>query len=364
MIFITAKKLSHLLIIFMVINGLTACGGGNAADESHKAAPVSAAALDNDTTESSVDTDEDNDGYTDQEEIAIGTDPKNAHSTPSSGNQPSSSGLKVAFERYNSFRAGAGLTALNYNSSLENASKSHKNHLGYIYDRYNILEGHYENYESPHYTGYDPSIRGRRAGYTGSTGEVICYRQNGDVIQGIDELMSAIYHRNGILAYYASDMGIGGFSDLYNFKAQVIDYGYTSDEVLERMENAAKVIIYPYAGEINVRRVFYEERPDPLPRTSESGNPISVTFNPYYVDKVEMLSFELFESDGTKVENVLLMDSNNDPNGFFNDTDFALFPLSVLKASHTYTVRIEYSADGKVDSKEWRFTTRSTKDAR
>lgn len=233
MIFKTTLKLSNHLIIFMVINGLTACGGGNTSDESHKAAPVSAAALDNDTTESSVDTDEDNDGYTDQEEIAIGTDPKNAHSTPSSGNQPSSSGLKVAFERYNSFRAGAGLTALNYNSSLENASKSHKNHLGYIYDRYNILEGHYENYESPHYTGYDPSIRGRRAGYTGSTGEVICYRQNGDVIQGIDELMSAIYHRNGILAYYASDMGIGGFSDLYNFKAQVIDYGYTSDEVLE-----------------------------------------------------------------------------------------------------------------------------------
>jgi hypothetical protein len=130
------------------------------------------------------------------------------------------------------------------------------------------------------------------------------------------------------------------------------------------MENAAKIIIYPYDGEINVRRVFYEERPDPLPNRSESGNPISVTFNPYYVESVEMITFELFESDGTKVENVLLMDSSNDPNGFFNDTDFALFPLSVLKGSHTYRVRIEYNADGEVDTKEWSFTTKMAKDER
>lgn len=339
MIFKTFEKLFHVIITLIVISGLTACGGGNSAPDNNAASPVVA--------------DLDDDGYSDKEEITAGTDPQN-----------SSSEQQAAFVKYNTLRVGAGLTVLNNNSSLENAAKSHENHLGYIYDRYNILEGHYETYESPHYTGYSPSIRGQRAGYAGSTGEVICYRQNGDIMQGIDELMSAIYHRNGILAYYSSDMGIGGFSDLYNFKAQVIDFGYTSDEVLERMKNAAKVIIYPYDGESNVRRVFYEERPDPLPKTSESGNPISVTFNPYYVDRVEMLSFELFESDGTKVENVLLMDSSNDPNGFFNDTDFALFPMSVLKGSHTYTVRIEYNADGDVDIKEWSFTTRSNKDAR
>lgn len=158
MIFKNFQKLFFMIITLIAITGLTACGSGGG--DKNTPVPITEADMERDGTESNADADEDNDGYTNQEEIAVGTDPQNPNSTPSSGDEPLSSELQTAFERYNSIRVGAGLTVLNYRSSLENAAKSHKNHLGYIYDGYSILEGHYENYESPHYTGYDPSIRG------------------------------------------------------------------------------------------------------------------------------------------------------------------------------------------------------------
>jgi len=99
-----------------------------------------------------------------------------------------------------------------------------------------------------------------------------------------------------------------------------------------------------------------DEHPDPLYGRgikNSVGYPVSIEFD----NSTSVSSFKLYEvaSDGTKTEvtNVLMMDKSNDPNNMFNSSQYALFPLDVLKANTTYRAEVVYSGGVK----NWEFVT-------
>ena len=264
----------------------------------------------------------------------------------------------------NTIRQNVGLPVFKHNAKLERATANHENYLDDVEDTYGVNMGHYEdndNYPSVHYTGVYPTDRAHYEGYAGYyAGDVISYQQNSTVWDSLDELMSAIYHRQALLWNFTHEIGIGGVQHNYNYQSQPHLMGVKMETETFLSAISAELVAYPYDGETDVRTVFYEETPDPLPDYSTTGNPISVSFNSYYVSSVTMVSFKLFNDDtNTEITNVRLMDADNDPNGRFGALDFALFPLDVLDNSTTYRVEIEYVQDGVSKSKVWRFTTRA-----
>lgn len=281
--------------------------------------------------------------------------------TDTAGSEAQQEGLNYI----NGIRLGAGLTELKYSAILERATESHENYIGDVMEQYSVLSTHYENnesYPSEYYTGVYPWDRAVYAGYQGTASEVIAFQRSGNIIESFDVLLSAIYHRQGLLYNFIAEIGVGGNEQNFAQKAQPHLLGIKAESLEFIMAISSDIVTYPYAGETNIRRVFYEESPDPLPNTSMSGYPISVDFNPTYTDTVDVISFKLYEEDGTEVTNTLLMDEHNDPAGYFTSYQFALFPLDVLKSSHTYRVELEYIKDGVSGNRIWAFTTRSVLD--
>lgn len=283
-----------------------------------------------------------------------------------SSDTPRTTDHQYGFDMINDIRANVGMPRFKYNSALERAAANHENYIGDVADTYNVNVTHYEydEYPSDYFTGYYPTDRALYEGYEGFyAGDVISYG-NLSTYQSIDGLMSAIYHRQAIFWTFLDEIGIGGLEKNFNFKSQPHLMGSRVERINFLGALSPEIICYPYSGETNVRRIFYEELPDPLPDYSVSGNPISVTFNSYYVTDVDVKSFKLYDESAGNIEvtNTRYMDVNNDPNGRFSPYDFALFPLDVLESSHTYRVEVAYVADGEAGTKVWSFTTRSTYD--
>jgi hypothetical protein len=88
-----------------------------------------------------------------------------------------------------------------------------------------------------------------------------------------------------------------------------------------------------------------------------SGFPVSIEFNDYFFDDVEIYSFELYEEDGEKLSDVRLMNSQSDPHHRFTSKQYALFPLKRLKYDTSYRVEVVYRSENKKESVIWHFRT-------
>ncbi|HID41828.1 MAG TPA: CAP domain-containing protein, partial [Pyrodictium sp.] len=123
----------------------------------------------------------------------------------------------------NKIRRGAGLPIFKHNAKLETATASHENYLGDTDETYGVSLAHKEdnvNYFSAYYTGVSPKDRAKYAGYEDYyVAEVISYIE-GDVVDSIDNLMLAIYHRQGILLPTLDEVGLGGVENNYIAKKQ------------------------------------------------------------------------------------------------------------------------------------------------
>lgn len=275
---------------------------------------------------------------------------------------PSTTEQEDALGHINTIREGIGLARFKYSAILERATANHENYMGDAQSLYNVNVTHYEyqtEYPSDFFTGALPTDRAIYEGYDGEyAGDVISYGDR-TVAESLDELMSAIYHRQALLWSNSNELGIGGVERNFdNFPTQPHLMGIKTSRASFLKAIASKVLAYPYDGETNVRRVFYEESPDPLPNTSMSGNPISVEFNIANSSRVTLSRFKLFDETNTEITDVIHMDKNTDPNLRFTENQFALFPLEVLKSDHTYRVEISYSIDSVANTKTWHFTTR------
>lgn len=247
------------------------------------------------------------------------------------------------------------------------------------------------------YTGKVPGDRAVAAGY--GTRDVIENVSSGarNSVDSVDSLMGAIYHRFGFLDMRVDEIGLAASplrnspeSQSYVYKmgtkslvslCQQKTYqgheGYYSklcrrdiqvkaqqwDSTKDKIRaHAPKIVIWPPSGAKRVIPVFYEESPDPLPDYSVSGYPISIEFNPYYFSEVEVTRFDLYDTDlNRKIQQTRLLDENNDPNGMFTSTQFALFPLQRLKWGRNYRAEVTYQFKGKSYRWNWTFQTQKPK---
>jgi len=296
---------------------------------------------------------------------------------------------KEAFEYLNRLRIGAGLIPLSDNKILEQAAQ---NHAQYLID--NNLIGHYEDSNKSGFTGIYGSDRSLYAGYQTSLVIENISNNNFTYKESVDGLMAAIYHRFGFLDFHTDEIGIG-VSQNQNIRSQtafVYDmssheleelckkkYKIASGEYVnnicadkeikiratlfskrmdENRERNNKVVTYPFSEQEGIPPAFYDELPDPLPQHQVSGFPISISFNESYFKQVEMLSFELFDSQERKIEETIVYDHITDINKKLKKFEYALFPLKRLLWDSQYTVKATYKVDGKIDEKVWKFKTK------
>ncbi len=292
----------------------------------------------------------------------------------------------------NEIRVHSGLIPFKLNPKLQQASK---NHAKYLIENHTI--GHYEDSKNQGYTGKYGSERAIYSGYRTSMIIENISNNNPNYKESIDGLMGAIYHRFGFLDFHTDEIGIGIWQNrddkletafVYDMGSRNLEAicqdknSITSGEYAEgicankslkiraslfnrvlnknRLRNS-RVVTYPYSNQVDVPPVFYEELPDPLPDYSVSGFPISISFNESYFKKIEMISFKLFESQKKEIKDVIIYDYNTDPNKRLKKFEFALFPLRRLLWGQEYIVKVKYIADGKLESRVWRFKTREFK---
>ncbi|NQU65528.1 MAG: hypothetical protein HQ517_14760, partial [SAR324 cluster bacterium] len=118
------------------------------------------------------------------------------------------------------------------------------------------------------------------------------------------------------------------------------------------------MVIWPFAGAIDISPVFYEETPDPLQDYRVSGYPISVQLNPYFYKSIELERFQLFhEETNSEIIPVRVLTKRLDPNQRFSPGEFALFPLDRLKWNTVYRAEVAFKLDGQRVAKTWTFRT-------
>ncbi len=278
-----------------------------------------------------------------------------ANSIAISYSQNISTDYGVKGVRYlNQLRSVVGMIGYDTEQSLQRAAQMHSK-----YNVANNVVGHYERAGDTYFTGVTVDDRVSTAGYSSSfVGENVSSGTNQSVEESIDGLFSAIYHRLGFLNFGFDEIGIGmdkkGSRVVYTYNA-----GATDSK--NNMQNNPEVVVWPYENQSNSLPVFYEESPDPLPECGVSGYPISIQFNPEYVNgAVGVNSFKLYQSStNQEIANVKFMDKVTDHNHHLNDNEFVLFPLDRLDWNTNYYAVIEYIENGVVKNKQWNFKTKS-----
>lgn len=267
----------------------------------------------------------------------------------------------------NKYRQAASMTSLNSSSTLDRSATNHANFL-----KRNNAAGHYQQSGLPGFTGVTPKDRTVDAGYLStsvlenvSSGEA---GLSGSRAQdSVSNLFSAIYHRFGFLNFWIDEIGVGandityvynmGNSQLNNlcsstsltfgFQACSNTAKYLSSEQYKgtkdnmRKQNAPYVI-YPPNGQTETYPVFFVESPHPLPGSTVSGFPISISFNEYFISSATVSRIDVMGPDGNKLSGTF-MTKNNDPNRKFSELQFAFFPTVRLSYATIYNVEIEYS---------------------
>ncbi len=292
----------------------------------------------------------------------------------------------------NELRVGAGLVPLVLNKKLEHAAK---NHASYLIK--NGLIGHYEDENKIGYTGKYGSGRSVNAGYETSLVIENISNNNFTYKESIDGLMAAIYHRFGFLDFHIDEIGIGVLQSERDKSQTAFVYDMGSQKLanlckddskvnsIQYIENICidtgkkielnlfnetlqknryrnrKIITYPFSGQEDIPPAFYDELPDPLPDYSVSGFPISISFNEAYFKSIDMISFELFDESGNKIEDSIVYSQKSDPNRKLKKFEYALFPLKRLEWGSKYRAKAVYEADGKIKREEWEFKTREFK---
>ncbi len=297
---------------------------------------------------------------------------------------------KEAYQYFNTLRQQAGMIALKPNKILQKSAKSHSRYIELHHKSIKGLQLHHEVRGKKGFTGKTPSDRAIAQGYfSNNIGEGIsnfCTAK-----ESINSLMTAIYHRFGVLSFSKDEVGIGFTNDpkildrnfVHNMGSSRLNQlcqgssawiGYYYEKVCADPKFKVKkepydkakasirgqnpeYVLWPSANSKNNLYYFQNEIPNPMPGFAKTGNPISVEFNPYYFSKkVMMHSFKLFKNN-KEIKNNKILTKKTDPNKKFTRLQYALFPLDVLARNAVYNVEFKYSYNGSIDTIKWTFTT-------
>lgn len=285
----------------------------------------------------------------------------------------------------NQIRIRAGMSQFSPNSQLETAALNHAKFLAE-----NSIKGHYESEELAGFTGVKPKDRTSFAGYRSLTVSENISLGNSNIVDSINGLMGAIYHRLiflnfvnnevGIAAMpnphgttYVYNMGNSGYNALcqgqafsgagrYYFEVckPEINIDASNFEKVTQMAQAnnPKIVMWPADGDNDIPPAFFEETPDPLPDYSVSGYPISIQFNPLSFSEVDVTEFKLYrDSDNSEISNTRLLTEQSDPNEKLSALQYVLFPLERLDWGTIYRVEARYTSNLGSDTLNWRFKT-------
>ena len=218
----------------------------------------------------------------------------------------------------------------------------------------NNIFAHQEDSSKDGFTGEWASDRAVAVGYhSNQVGENITTAR--DEIESIDLLFSAIYHRFGFLSFMIDEVGMG----VDNFKDKKV-YTYNMGiKNANNYKNYPDFITFPASGMVDVLPVFYSEIPDPLPNYYMSANPISIQFNPKFANTDISIEDFSIKPIGGEALDVISLDKTTDPNGRFDNLEFAFFPIKRLDYNTTYKVVITYKASSQIKQYDFNFTTRS-----
>ena len=254
---------------------------------------------------------------------------------------------KAMFKRANQYRVASGLVPFDWSDKLHIAGKAHS--------KYCDFNGHYDHDENPngqYYFGTDPTQRQRNAGYQYPYGEDLDYNGWGadEAESGrfmIDDLMTAIYHRMPLLDQAITEIGTG-VNDEYG-QTGAVEFGVAPKNKMSNLP----YVLYPAPGAMNVVGGFSGESPDPLKDTGAtySGNPISVFFKTGC--NVKMEKFTLRDINESSNPSILkIMTGKNDPNHYFSNCDFALYPSDEMRIGHYYEAKFKYNGGKEI---KWQF---------
>ncbi len=290
---------------------------------------------------------------------------------------------REAFYYLNFLRTSAGLNFLFQNDYLDKASFNHSQYLVK-----NGVFGHFQDRSLPFFTGRRPLDRVYHVGYK-STQIIENISSNAkNYKESIDGLFSGIYHRFAFLDFSVSEIGIGVVFDKLNVNnnAFVYDMGNSQlnklcfeqknscvlDKKIElpyqkfisainwKKISNPKVVVYPYANQKDVPTSFYQEDPNPVPFYDVHGFPISIQFNDYYANNIEIQSFELFDAENRRI-NSIFIDAMTDINQLFKNGEFAIYPIEKLNNDSCYHVKVSYILNNRFFFKEWFFFTQKRK---
>lgn len=282
-------------------------------------------------------------------------------------------------------RGRAGLNGLTVNDRVELAARDHADYLAL-----NGVSSHFQTEGNPGFTGESPGDRTAYRNFESTTiSEVLTSttQQGWTNVSRLDGLMSAIYHRLGILSY-AVDLAGTGRSDtslvvdfansnlqslcldpVFSQPGETFVTGVCNPEVaqlsyaafLEAGEQLAgenpDFVVWPPADSAFFFPIFWDDEvPDPTPDYGVSGNPVSFQLNPLLAKSSSLTSFTLSAS-GVPLTDVLVLTPDNDPNGELEAGQFVLFPLEPLEYGTEYTASVAYMADGKAKNYSWSFST-------
>ncbi len=279
-------------------------------------------------------------------------------------------------------RQEAGMSVFSTNANLTSSAQNHAKYLST-----NNITGHTETQGTSGFTGANPWDRAIAAGYPSAFVSENVAQSEGGIINSIDLLMTAIYHRFGFLSFDYNEVGVGYYTNRYvynmgNTSMRGICEGPQLSGAGSYYTNLCSTGIYIWQADYNtalndvstlqpdlllwppnlqtgVLPAFYEESPDPLPDYSVSGYPISVQFNPSFHSAITFVSFRLFRTiDNTEITNTRILTLSTDPNARFSSLEYALFPLDRLDYNTGYRAEFAYVENGINQTVVWSFTSK------
>jgi uncharacterized protein YkwD len=287
---------------------------------------------------------------------------------------PAASGSLVVFNAINALRGKIGSGLLAQSLQLDKSADAHWNYI----NQNGIQELHGETAGKPGFTGARAADRIATAGYTAAvSGEAIYSTSGADKYSTcVAEWANSVYH---VALLFASTIDIGVSANNLNPASGtstlcVVDIA-TSTTQSAQLPGAGNIRAYPYANQAGVPYVFFNrtETPTPVPDLSESGTPVTVSFETKGLaisTPIAISQFTLTPAGSTAVEARILVNkagklgpviTTNGP-ALTDDSQLlgfaaTLVPVQRLKPNTGYNVSLIAVVDGKTIDKSWSFTT-------
>jgi uncharacterized protein YkwD len=280
---------------------------------------------------------------------------------------------KAMHDELNTLRVQGGFGAMAHNSALDAAARNHANYMYLNYRSGNQwnwplmssvdpatgwLTGHTETLGSVGFTGVFPIDRAATAGFnTSYVGEVIEFGNTGFYYPRyagcIDGLLSTVFHRSGLLYYGSREFGSTVmFSPDFNDFVCIIEPAINPAN--SPQPPAGWVAVYPVPDQQNVKTLFFNEAPDPVPSSPIKGNPASIYVEPQ--NTLTVFSFVLRDPSGASVPAKLL--TSADFPAYLATYMAYLVPLGPLNSNTEYTAHFVGQNSGAPLVRTWSFHTK------